>query len=68
MAELRAISAPVLIVPGADVRHPTALAEQVATAIPHGVLGSVTLSHELLTAEDLGEAMAPALREFLAGL
>ncbi|WP_190122420.1 alpha/beta fold hydrolase [Streptomyces inusitatus] len=68
VAELRAITAPALIVPGTDARHPTALAEEVARTLPYGRLAPVAISAELRTAEDLGAAIGPLLAEFLAEL
>ncbi|MFF8958824.1 MFS transporter [Streptomyces sp. NPDC014894] len=68
VSELAAITAPALIVPGMDARHPTALAAEVARTLPHGRLAPVALSGELLTAEDLGAAMGPLVADFLAEL
>ncbi|ANW18760.1 alpha/beta fold hydrolase [Streptomyces clavuligerus] len=68
VSDLAVVGVPALIVPGTDVRHPTELAERVAAVLPRGRLAPVTLSHELLTAEDLGAAMGPVVAEFLAGL
>lgn len=65
VADLRSISVPSLIVPGADVRHPAALAEEVARTLPHGYLAQVALSADLRTADDLAHTMAPAIWDFL---
>ncbi|MEV1064651.1 alpha/beta hydrolase [Streptomyces sp. NPDC050263] len=66
--ELAAITAPTLVFPGTDPRHPTALAEAAATTLPHGRLATTAIGDDLRTAEDLGRALAPAIREFLAGV
>ncbi|MEU3611850.1 hypothetical protein ABZ725_05950 [Streptomyces sp. NPDC006872] len=63
--ELAAITAPTLVFPGADPRHPTALAEA-AAALPHGRLATIAIGDDLRTAEDL--ALAPAVREFLTDI
>ena len=65
VGELAAVTAPTLIIPGIDPRHPTALAEQLARILPHGRLSPVTLSADLLTADDFARALAPAIRDFL---
>ena len=66
--ELAAIEAPALVIPGTDWRHPRWLAERAATVIPHATLASVAISGDLHTAEDLADAVAPAVLAFLAGL
>lgn len=68
VADLSAVTAPVLIVPGADERHPTALAEHVCAELPHGQLASVALSSDLETAEDLAVLIAPEIHRFLRSL
>ncbi|MGW1978771.1 alpha/beta fold hydrolase [Streptomyces sp. NPDC001889] len=68
VADLAAITAPALIVPGMDARHPSALAAEVARTLPGGRLSPRAMSEELLTAEDLGEEMGPLVREFLSDL
>ncbi|MGY1949036.1 alpha/beta fold hydrolase [Nocardia asiatica] len=65
VAELSAVAAPMLVFPGTDARHPTALAEQVAKILPHGRLAPVAISGDLHTAEDLARVTAPAIGEFL---
>ncbi|WP_199748865.1 alpha/beta fold hydrolase [Amycolatopsis sp. WAC 01376] len=64
--ELAAITAPTLVFPGMDERHPAALAENAARVIPDGRLAPASLSSTLRTAEDLADAFAPAIRRFLA--
>jgi 3-oxoadipate enol-lactonase len=64
--ELAAITVPMLIVPGADQRHPAALAENVARILPAGRLAPVGLSGDLYTADDFARAVVPAIRDFLA--
>jgi pimeloyl-ACP methyl ester carboxylesterase len=63
--ELAVITAPTLIIPGIDERHPTALAEHLARIIPKGRLASVTMSADLYTADDFARSFAPAIRDFL---
>lgn len=63
--ELRSIHVPALIVPGADARHPTGLGQEMARNLPHGQLAPAALSESLRTAEDLGQAMAPVIEDFL---
>ncbi|WP_280185176.1 MULTISPECIES: alpha/beta fold hydrolase [Nocardia] len=65
VAELGAITAPMLVFPGTDARHPAALAEHVAKVLPHGRLAPVTISGDLQTAEDLARVTAPAIQKFL---
>lgn len=63
--ELTVITAPTLVFPGTDARHPTALAEEAADVLPHGQLATVPIGDDLHTAVDLARATAPAIREFL---
>ncbi|HEU4594822.1 MAG TPA: alpha/beta hydrolase [Pyrinomonadaceae bacterium] len=65
VGELAAITAPTLIFPGIDERHPTALAEELARVLPRGHLAPVTLSAGLRTADDFARAFAPTIRDFL---
>jgi hypothetical protein len=64
--ELAGLAAPVLVIPGIDERHPTALAEQLASLLPRGQLAPVTISFEMHTAEDFARAFAPTIRAFLS--
>jgi len=64
--ELAVVTAPTLVIPGIDWRHPTALAEAVARTLPNGHLAPVTLSADLQTAEEFASAFAPTIRDFLA--
>ncbi|MGW4027617.1 hypothetical protein [Streptomyces sp. NPDC005009] len=57
--ELAAITVPTLVIPGADTRHPAALAAQAARTLPRGHLADVSLS------AGLADALAPALWDFL---
>ncbi|MEU0685345.1 alpha/beta fold hydrolase [Streptomyces uncialis] len=66
VTELRALRPPVLVVPGADTRHPTALAEQVARTLPRGRLAPVAVCGALRTPEDLARAVGPPIQDFLA--
>lgn len=65
VAELATITAPTLVFPGTDPRHPTALAEEAAATLPHGLLATARIDGDLRTAEDLARATAPAIRAFL---
>lgn len=64
--ELAAVTAPTLVFPGIDERHPTALAEELVRVLPDGRLAAQALSSDLRTADDLADAVAPAIRQFLA--
>ncbi|MCA1620506.1 MAG: hypothetical protein LC795_14595 [Acidobacteria bacterium] len=64
--ELAAITAPTLIIPGIDARHPAALAEELARILPEGRLAPAALSADPRTAEDFALALAPAIQDFLA--
>jgi pimeloyl-ACP methyl ester carboxylesterase len=64
--ELAGITAPTLVIPGIDERHPTALAEHVARILPNGRLAPVTLSADLQTSDDFAQAFAPIMRDFVA--
>ncbi|WP_216916717.1 alpha/beta fold hydrolase [Nocardia noduli] len=66
--ELAVITAPVLVFPGTDPRHPTALARQVAGTVTDGRVAPVQISGDLHTAEDLAAALAPAIATFLTSL
>lgn len=66
--ELAVITAPTLIIPGIDARHPTALAEHLARILPQGQLAPVAMSNELHDADDFARAFAPAIRDFLDGV
>lgn len=68
VAELAAVSAPTLVIPGIDWRHPTAVAEAVARTLPGWHLAPVTLSADLGTADDFARAFAPVIRDFLAAV
>jgi 3-oxoadipate enol-lactonase len=64
--ELSVIRSPVLVFPGLDWRHPAAVAEGLARVLPNGRLAPVALSAEVLSTEDFAQALAPAIRDFLA--
>jgi 3-oxoadipate enol-lactonase len=66
--ELAAITAPALVFPGMDWRHPPALAEHLAHTLPKGRLAPVRLSAEVRTPEDFARACAPAIRDFVRHL
>jgi 3-oxoadipate enol-lactonase len=64
--ELAGITAPTLIIPGMDERHPAQLAEDLACLLPDGHLSAVSLGPDMQTADDLASAFAPTIREFLS--
>ena len=63
--ELAGVRAPALVFPGTDWRHPRHLAERAAELMPAGRLAPVAVSEEMRTAEDLADAVAPWILEFL---
>lgn len=63
--ELAALSVPTLIVPGADIRHPEALARRCREAIPHATLAPGVLTPALRTLEEFNAAIAPVVAAFL---
>ncbi|MFJ4689135.1 alpha/beta fold hydrolase [Streptomyces sp. NPDC088789] len=65
VGELAAITAPTLVFPGTDARHPSALAAEVAATVRHGRLADTAIDDTLHTAEDLARVIAPAVRAFL---
>lgn len=65
IAELQDISAPMLIIPGNDERHPSVLAIQLAQLLKQVVLSDVGLSDEIKTIEDFTNAFAPVINDFL---
>ncbi|WP_436499695.1 alpha/beta fold hydrolase [Actinokineospora sp. HUAS TT18] len=62
--DLQEIDTPTLIIPGADPRHPTALGERLSNVLRKGALGP-SLSVGLRTADDLADAVVPAIQAFL---
>lgn len=66
--ELLVINVPTLIFPGIDARHPTALAEYLARALPNGHLVTSGLTNSVRTTEDFAEALSPAIQVFLRDL
>ncbi|MCM2387544.1 alpha/beta fold hydrolase [Streptomyces albipurpureus] len=66
VTDLSDLRSPVLVIPGTDARHPTALAEQVARTLPHGRLAPVAVSESLHTTEDLARVVAPPIQDFLS--
>lgn len=65
VTELAGIPVPTLVFPGIDDRHPPALAEELLRLLPHAKLVPAAFTAGLRTAEDLAEAVAPAIRVFL---
>jgi pimeloyl-ACP methyl ester carboxylesterase len=65
VSDLAAITVPTLVIPGADTRHPAALAARAARTLPHGRLADASLSAGLRSAADLADALAPAVSKFL---
>ena len=66
--ELAVINAPTLIFPGIDARHPRCLAETLARTLRHGRLVNSEFTHSIRTADEFGEAIAPAIQVFLRDL
>ena len=66
--ELAAITTPVLIIPGDDDRHPVALAHLISKLIPNARMAPVSMSRALSTADDMGQAFAPPIHDFLQNL
>lgn len=66
--ELLVINVPTLIFPGIDSRHPAALAEYLARALPDARLVVSRLADSVLTIEDFAEALSPAIQVFLRDL
>ncbi|MCX0273382.1 alpha/beta hydrolase [Nocardia zapadnayensis] len=65
-ADLTALTAPTLVIPGVDHRHPTRFAEEVAGLLPNGRLERDVFPDRIDTADDLAAALAPSIRQFLA--
>ncbi|GAA2786163.1 alpha/beta fold hydrolase [Crossiella cryophila] len=65
VGELAGVVAPTLVFPGADYRHPAAVARELVGVLPNGRLAGVGLSEDLRSAEDLAGAVGAAVREFL---
>ncbi|MCC5941873.1 MAG: alpha/beta hydrolase [Balneolaceae bacterium] len=65
---LKKITAPALIIPGMDRRHPAEMAKQIAEVLPNGQLAEVQMHRDLLTAEDLARVFAPEIRKFITEL
>ena len=63
--EYASLTAPTLVFPGMDHRHPTGLARELATIMPHGHLGP-PFADGVETVTELAEALAPRIRAFLA--
>ncbi|WP_327675204.1 alpha/beta fold hydrolase [Kitasatospora sp. NBC_00458] len=63
--DLAPVTAPVLVVPGGDPRHPVATARAMVEALPRGELAPVALGPDWHTADDLATGVLPALRPFL---
>lgn len=64
-SELAVIEIPTLVFPGADFRHPAALAKMIAELLPRGRLASESMNDELRDAEDFGRVFAPPIAAFL---
>jgi 3-oxoadipate enol-lactonase len=66
--ELAALTAPTLIIPGIDTRHPRELAEKLAAIMPAGELSSAAMTGEMRTEEDFAAALAPEIACFLGSV
>ena len=65
VGELKDISVPMLIIPGGDERHPSALAIQLAKMLQQAVLSKVGLTNEVRSIQDFAETFAPVIQSFL---
>jgi 3-oxoadipate enol-lactonase len=63
--EFREISMPMLIIPGNDQRHPSALAMKLAQLLKQAVLSNVGLSDEIRSIEDFANVFFPVINGFL---
>lgn len=63
--DLAAVTAPTLIIPGVDDRHPTALARDAVAILPLGRLAAVQMSRQMRTSTDFAQALAPSIVAFL---
>lgn len=68
LEELAAITAPTLIIPGIDSRHPTSLARDAVAILPEGQLAPVQMSHDMRSAVDFAEVLVPSINTFLQQL
>ena len=66
--ELLGIQVPTLVFPGADWRHPAALAKVLAQSLARGRLGEASMSHDLRTTDDFARAFAAEIVAFLREL
>jgi pimeloyl-ACP methyl ester carboxylesterase len=65
VTELSKICCPTLVFPGMDIRHPAAIAKQLADVIPQGRIAPITMTAELKTADDFADTFAGAIRNFI---
>ena len=63
-AEFAALTAPVLVSPGVDSRHPVALAEELVRRMPRGHLAPA-FAGGMASAAELADSLAPPIRRFL---
>ena len=63
--DLIPIDVPTLIIPGTDWRHPAALATRLAERLQSAQLAQVGAWSDLPSAAEFGQALAPAIREFI---
>ncbi|MCH8495118.1 MAG: hypothetical protein LAT57_05735 [Balneolales bacterium] len=66
--ELKEITAPALIIPGMDRRHPVELSKEIAKILPNGRLADIAMNPDLKTSDDLARQFAPAIRKFITEL
>lgn len=64
--ELAVIKIPTLIFSGMDFRHPPTLAKEVANLLPRAELATVSVSEDILNADDLAKKFSPPIIEFLS--
>lgn len=65
VSDFQGVSVPMLIIPGNDERHPSALAIALAQMLRNVVLSDVGLSDEIRTIEHFANAFAPVINDFL---
>ncbi|MGW1741524.1 alpha/beta fold hydrolase [Nocardia sp. NPDC001965] len=63
--ELAGLTAPTLVLPGIDHRHPTRFAEEIVAVLPNGILHTGAFTAQVDTIDALTAALAPAIRRFL---
>lgn len=63
--ELREITAPILIFPGVDARHPAVLAKNLAAMLPNAHLATERFTDGIRTIDEFAQTLVPSIRDFL---